>query len=793
MRSRRNPTPRPLDFPFAIHLIASFSLALIATAPTRLAAASLSLIPPVSGSGSFWSAALWDSAGGNVSPGPGDILSIALASPPQLHIYLGDTLEEPARSSSVEILGVYGSQSVTIDGAGDTPAGLHGHLYLNQDPHPACRVDATHCSLAVDLDPGTTLELRDVPMLMNGDVEVVRGTLAITQTVDSNSPFGANFISPFAQIGGTALFSDPTRSTLSITGHGVSPVVVPTALIHALDIVDVDDTAFRLTDGAWLDVYHMLVVNRQSPSSPLPGTTRIEIGDALSQTARMRLATATSEGRSADIELESVGRELLVLVGPRGQIELTGDSSDLIRSNIRMSARGESDQGNAVFEIDGGLLEVTTANAPVIPSAVRYDVSVTAHEGGTAILRVAHGGELRGSSTALQRGHGAGNPLAPPGVARLEISSGGRISNGTLSLAGAALVVQDGALQNESLSLSDPLAELGQEPSQATWSTPASRLESGGRSLDVYSGSTARFEAGAVGTDLSDTQVGGSANGIPTGIATSRLELDAPGTGYDTGRLSIGLPDYSARYGGPQDCPTPFGTGNGVVEVTGGASLQIGNAHNDPGDPFGFRPSLALAPAHDEYAASELRLDATSAVVIAAAGSTVPQLGAVVVGQDGRLAGSGLINGDTLAVTPDLVTLPGGSITPGCSTGTLTIAGAYTQQGGELELEIAGAIAGEYDVLDAANGSTFLGGTIRFERIVGYLGDIGAQLHLFADRPIAIDASVAIVDNTGLGLVFDPGTGIATITQTVPEPSVLASLAAGLTVLRGYASRRRRR
>jgi len=773
-----------------IVVAALLGLAVGSAAP--LSAEPLTLVPPASGTGSFWSAALWDSAGGPVSPGPTDDLTMSLTSPLDLHLYLGDTLDEPARFGSVSTLAVSGSHSVTIDGAGDVPDFTWGGLNLNLGPELPCRIDGTLCSLVIDLEPGAAFELRDAPMLMAGDVQVIHGVLAITKTVDSTALFGSVFVSPYVQLGGEPSGVDPSRSSFVLSGFGETQLGIPMARMNVLKLLDLDDTALRLTDGAVLGVNHLTIQSRQTPASSLPATTRIEIGDAVSETSKLLVETAAFTGYSSDVVIDSVGRDIQMIVAPRGEIELTGDSSELLRSNIQMTSREGIDPGQALLEIDGGLLDVTTALPAVVPSAARWDIAITAADGGTSTLRVHHGGELRGSNTAVSRSPAPGHPLSLPGVARLEVASGGLVSNGNLFLAGAALEVVDGTVRAESVSLSDPLGDLGQAPSQATWTSTASRLESAGLSLAVYSGSTARFEDGATGTDVYATRVGGSAYGLTTGVATSRLALDGPGTRYDTGNLSIGLPGYTARYGGTTECPLPTGNGSGAVEVTNGAILHVGNAQNVASEPLGIRPSIALAAAHDEYPASELRLDPASAVVIAAAGSTLPQPGSVVVGQDGRLAGGGVIRGETLATTPDVVTRAGGLVAPGCSAGRLMIAGSYVQQDGELELEIGGANAGEYDVIDAVNGAVIQGGTIRFEAVAGYTGDVGAQLDLFAGRPVSVDPNVAIVDNTGMALDFDRTTGIATITQIVPEPSLVASLAAGLGLLRVLSDRRRR-
>jgi hypothetical protein len=141
----------------------------------------------------------------------------------------------------------------------------------------------------------------------------------------------------------------------------------------------------------------------------------------------------------------------------------------------------------------------------------------------------------------------------------------------------------------------------------------------------------------------------------------------------------------------------------------------------------------------------------------------------------GQLSGTGIINGDVFVGGDETTAL----FKPGNSPGTMTIDGSYTQDvNGELELEIGGIAPGEFDVVDASGGLTFNEGTIRFERVPTYAGDVGAQIDFFAGSPISIGPNVAIVDNTGLGLDFDPSTGTATI--TVPEPASIAMLTSGL-------------
>ena len=164
----------------------------------------------------------------------------------------------------------------------------------------------------------------------------------------------------------------------------------------------------------------------------------------------------------------------------------------------------------------------------------------------------------------------------------------------------------------------------------------------------------------------------------------------------------------------------------------------------------------------------------------------------IVLDDGGYIHRNGAINGTGFpAGTHPRVLNTGGDLNSGFSPGKLTIDGEYIQEAGVLTLEISGTNPGEYDVLDATQGASFLGGTLRFENPTGFTGVIGTQLDFFPVRSVSFDPSVMIEDYTGFGLAFDFATGVATITQgTVPEPPIAALLHAGVGGL-GWIGRRR--
>jgi hypothetical protein len=229
------------------------------------------------------------------------------------------------------------------------------------------------------------------------------------------------------------------------------------------------------------------------------------------------------------------------------------------------------------------------------------------------------------------------------------------------------------------------------------------------------------------------------------------------GTFATTGRVSVGS-DFALLPGPVRQGGDLASQGGALLRLLNGSMLRIGH-----GPPSTVLPTLALGQG------GEVTLDPTSSISIGdpTQGETYVN-GTIVLDFGGSIYGNGTIDGTGFSsgTHPDVLNI-GGSVLPGFSPGTLTIAGSYTQEGGELELQVGGSDPGEYDVIDAAAGSTFSGGTIRFERINGFGGEIGAQLDFFAGGAVSFGPSVTIVDHTGLGLAFNPVTGVATITQLV--------------------------
>lgn len=290
--------------------------------------------------------------------------------------------------------------------------------------------------------------------------------------------------------------------------------------------------------------------------------------------------------------------------------------------------------------------------------------------------------------------------------------------------------------------------------------------------------SEARLIAGSAGTIALNDTARVELRSIDVVGANARIALNGAGerrTHFANVGTDFMLTTSGVRSGG--DLP---GLESNLLALSGGAQLRVeGSAAR------GTAPTLAVGDGDG------VTFDAASSIFIGDAGTAAYQAGRVVLDDGGHLLGTGLINGSGGFFNPAVLNT-GGNLSPGFSPGTLTIAGEYVQQSGTLTLEIGGVNAGEYDVLDAVQGASFLGGTLRFERINGFAGVLGAQLDFFAGRAVSFDPALVIEDNTGFDLAFDFATGIATITRVLaPEPPIAALLAAGCVGL-GWIGRRRR-
>lgn len=363
----------------------------------------------------------------------------------------------------------------------------------------------------------------------------------------------------------------------------------------------------------------------------------------------------------------------------------------------------------------------------------------TTEGGGTLELRAINGGHLALSQATLSNSpstpgqlnivvDGAGSQLSGSAGSKLfpgsldvvngdvgfKFSNGGACIDCELNVAatGHAIISGDSTIDFTRIKLDGRDNSLGSTPARATMT----------RSLNTSA--APEVIAGSVNVDsdfvlfADGSKIGGDLNTAPT--TGSRLNIE------DGSHLRIGLDPASV------EAPLLALGALGTVTIGPSSSAYIG----DP---------LATA-------------------------SYVP--GMMTLAAGGNLYGNGTINGSGFSAGFNPTVLnTGGTVHPGFSPGKLTIDGQYIQQDGELELEIAGSNPGEYDVLDASQGAQLRGGRIRIVLLNGFVGVNGTRFDFFGSSGLNFfDPRLTIMDETGLGLVFNFSTGAVTIGAPVPLP-----------------------
>jgi len=486
-----------------------------------------------------------------------------------------------------------------------------------------------------------------------------------------------------------------------------------------------------------------------------------------------------SHAGTVDLDLlvlttEDPGNDAVIRIGAEPPFE---DGGEAQVETLEISASEESRSG-IVVDATG---PTGIASTPTTALAVGTIEGATL--GGTLSVSVLGGGRL--DATFVQLSNDGPSSTGVPGAVEVLADGAGSTITGELSVTGggATIVFSDGA---ECAACNVFLSGVGS----------SLRFETGSRASGNYrvSEASVEFVDGAI-VEGAALQVGGGAQATIRDSAATRfagIQLDGlnvlpdpavaittatPGAAFTTvvaGSIQLANDYFLFANGSSVGGDRPF-SGTARFALSAGSRLRIGD------DPLrNERPMLAIGTS------GAFTLDPTSAVFVGHADtSPVYQVGQIVVDDGGHLRGNGRINGTGFpGGAHPVVVNTGGETGSGFSPGRLAIEGEYVQQSGVTTFEIAGAQPGEFDVVDATAGATMLGGVLRFERLGSYAGVIGAQLDFFAGRPVHFEPGVVIEDNSGFGLAFDFETGIATITQTVPEPSAGLLLGAGLALVR---------
>jgi len=245
-------------------------------------------------------------------------------------------------------------------------------------------------------------------------------------------------------------------------------------------------------------------------------------------------------------------------------------------------------------------------------------------------------------------------------------------------------------------------------------------------------------------------------------------------------------------------------SGTGTLAVTGGGKVVMQNPDGDSNVFVAQAPS-SIGTVIVDGAGSELDAGSFLAVGLdfdmtdGGTGTVSVRNGGVVRAAETRLGANGFL-GANGTVVGDVVN-QGGTVAPGLSPGTLTIDGNFVFETGILELEIGGSGVGEYDVLNVLGDASFLGGTILFSFVDGFLPETGDVFDVLLAAAISGLPNVTF-DYAGLGdgFVFDfelGDDGLRFVALSggdpipTPELGALLLLLVGLVGLDGIARTRR--
>jgi len=277
------------------------------------------------------------------------------------------------------------------------------------------------------------------------------------------------------------------------------------------------------------------------------------------------------------------------------------------------------------------------------------------------------------------------------------------------------------------------------------------------------------YAAGSVSSLLMDGGIDGFGNQAARAklSTTGNLSIGREGNGtvdvFRTADLAADVV-YAATFGPQGQAALTVGTGSTLTASVLYAGIGLGPAGYDAGNPN------------------------HGTAVIATKDSGWIQA-AIVLGKGGTLKGTGTVG-------PSVLNL-GGTVSPGFSPGTLTIAGDYTDVGGHLVIQIG---PGATDFLAVAGNLSMTGTSIEFEFIDGFAPDAGFSYD-FIDAAGSVDLSDLHFSVSGLQPGFSFTVAFDTDGEPVfqalsngvalPEPGLPALLAlAALAALGATAARR---
>lgn len=233
--------------------------------------------------------------------------------------------------------------------------------------------------------------------------------------------------------------------------------------------------------------------------------------------------------------------------------------------------------------------------------------------------------------------------------------------------------------------------------------------------------------------------------------------------------------------------------GDGELNITGGSEVNVTSATPDSSVYVAEAPGSVGTVVVDGRGST---LDAGERLAIGyrfrlealgGTGTVSLRNGGAIEATDIHVSSTGFLGGAGAVIGN--IHNDGGVIGPGNSPGALDVSGDLTQNAGFLEIEIAGLGPGQYDILNVDGTVNFLGGSILFIFLDGFLPKANDIVDfLIADAILGLDNLTFAYRGAAPGFQFavdgtrSGGLQFVAINDAtaVPEPSTLASLVIGL-------------
>ena len=276
----------------------------------------------------------------------------------------------------------------------------------------------------------------------------------------------------------------------------------------------------------------------------------------------------------------------------------------------------------------------------------------------------------------------------------------------------------------------------------------------------------------------------GSLSAASAGAGQASVSISGVGTSVGLQNLNLGATAYPNFTQGPSGTvfagfdTMPGGAAN--LSVSSGSRVSVGcytDAFGGWQRPDSFFPN----PPRAVLNGSNVTIDATSAVFVGDVSSAIEldyRNGALVIGPEGHLLGSGTITG-AAADGHDLVNA-GGTIAPGFSPGQIDVDGDFHMESGTLDMEIESNDPGGADKI-VADQISILSGTIKIAPTLNFTFESTVSVDLFQTASLNIDPSVVVEIDPLLGpATFDKQTGILTYGLTSVLHAVLPASGSSL-------------